>query len=129
MPELKTKVLAVDDIEACLDEVREALQLDAEVTCAPAGKQALNCIRANVGEPFKLILLDFHMPEMNGLEVLEEIRTIKGYEKTAVVLLTTATNPDLMKRATQLGAIAWIVKPPSARALKLLVKQVQIDAN
>ena len=56
-----------------------------------------------------LILLDVHMPRMNGLEFLERLAT----RATAppVIMLTADGQPELIRRAKALGARAWIVKP------------------
>ena len=121
----RPKVLAVDDSGTVLHKISEALGGDAEVTCARSGRQALECLQRADDGPFGLILLDVHMPGMDGLELLTEIRKIRAYETTTVAFLTTESSKEQKSRGKELGAIAWIVKPFSAHALQTVLKRVQ----
>ncbi len=58
-----------------------------------------------------LILLDIKMPLMNGFEVLKEIKTNDKYKAIPVVVLTTTSLSEDIKKAMELGANDYIVKP------------------
>jgi len=58
-----------------------------------------------------LVVLDVNMPNMGGMEFLENIRAKNEYASLPVVMLTTEGQPQLMRRAKALGAKGWIVKP------------------
>ncbi len=58
-----------------------------------------------------LILLDIKMPLMNGFEVLKEIKTNDKYKAIPVVILTTTSLSEDIKKAMELGANDYIVKP------------------
>jgi two-component system, chemotaxis family, chemotaxis protein CheY len=53
-----------------------------------------------------LVICDINMPRMNGLEFLENVR-----QGLPVLMLTTEAQPELIQRATALGAKGWIMKP------------------
>ncbi len=58
-----------------------------------------------------LVLLDIKMPLMNGFEVLQKIKTSQDYKTIPVVILTTTSLSEDIKRAMELGANDYIVKP------------------
>ena len=57
----------------------------------------------------KLIMLDIHMPNMNGLELLERLRALGT--TIPVIVLTAEAEPEVIRRAKELGARAWLIKP------------------
>jgi two-component system, response regulator len=59
----------------------------------------------------KLILLDIHMPKVNGIEVLEKIKSEDATRKTPVVILTSSKEDPDIKKCYNLGANSYIVKP------------------
>jgi two-component system, response regulator len=59
----------------------------------------------------KLILLDIHMPRVNGIEVLEKIKSEDVTRKIPVVILTSSKEDPDIKRCYNLGANSYIVKP------------------
>jgi two-component system response regulator len=83
------------------------------------GEEALDFIFAtgkyadsrSVNHTPKLILLDIHMPKVNGIEVLEKIKSMDATRKTPVVILTSSKEDPDIKRCYNLGANSYIVKP------------------
>ena len=65
----------------------------------------------NVNHTPKLILLDIHMPKVNGIEVLEKIKSNEQTKNTPVVILTSSKEDPDIKRCYNLGANSYIVKP------------------
>jgi two-component system response regulator len=83
------------------------------------GEEALDFIFAtgnyaasrNVNHTPKLILLDIHMPKVNGIEVLEKIKSSEATKATPVVILTSSKEDPDIKKCYNLGANSYIVKP------------------
>jgi CheY-like chemotaxis protein len=97
------KLLVVDDNAINLTLFRHLLQKleGAEVECIDDPKAALDWCAANDPD---LILLDYMMPEVNGLEFIERLRLIPGRADVPVVMVTADTESDVRHRALQLGA-------------------------
>lgn len=99
-------ILVVDDNSINLNLAKVTLNETYKVTLVNSGSQALNFL---TGHTCDLILLDINMPEMDGFEVLKEL---KQREITIpVVFLTGETDPASESRCIQEGAYDIIAKP------------------
>jgi PAS domain S-box-containing protein len=80
---------------------------------AEGGRQALAALHeaAAEGEPYPLVLLDGHMPEMDGFALAEQIRRSPELAGTTVLMLTSAGQPEDVARCQQLGVAAYLMKP------------------
>lgn len=114
------EVLVVDDSEEdaalTLDALRSAAP-DATVLRLTDGQQALHFICATdgyagraAGLP-KLVLLDLHMPGMDGIAVLQALRARPDLQQLPVVLWTSNSNTLFIEQGLQAGASAYHVKP------------------
>lgn len=113
------RVLTVDDSAVARRQVREALQTAGIDVCeAGEGVEALWRARQ---ERFDLVLTDLHMPTMDGLQLIRELRKTPGYEQTPVYVLTSDGCRERLVEGRAAGATAWIVKPPN---MPLLVDAV-----
>jgi two-component system chemotaxis response regulator CheY len=113
------RVLTVDDSSVSRRQIRNALEgAGINVSEAAEGVEALWRARQ---QPFDLVLTDIHMPTMDGLEFIRELRKSPGYEQTPVYVLTSDGSRDRLAEGRAAGATAWIVKPPN---LPLLVEAV-----
>lgn len=106
---MKKTILIVDDSES----IRKLVQFNLNnagynVMVANNGKEALTCFN---GENIHLLLTDLHMPVMNGMDLIREVRKIKTYKHIPILFLTTETQISLKKEAKESGATGWIVKP------------------
>lgn len=108
------------------EEINRALyQLQLErmghrvVLCAD-GKQVWEQLNSN---RFDLLLLDLHMPELSGEEILQRI-SAKAELKLPVVVLTANVLPEEQLKCEQLGAAAYLVKPVSGKQLHETIAQV-----
>lgn len=113
------RVLVVDDSGVARRQLREAIEGAGLAVCeASEGLEALSRARQ---QRFDLILTDLHMPTMDGLELIRELRKCPGYEHTPVYVLTSDGCRERLAEGRAVGATAWIVKPPN---LTLLVNAV-----
>lgn len=105
---MSKKVLIVDDSASVRREVKAALE-DFEVLEASDGLAGAETIEEC--DDIGLVICDINMPKMNGIDMLERIQSTAANDSLKVVMLTTEGQPALIKRARELGAKGWIVKP------------------
>lgn len=101
-------VLVVDDSGMNLRVAMNILKDDFDVACANSGEAAFKMIEKRVPD---LILLDLHMPGMNGFEVMERLNADPVYKDIPVILLTADENRENEVRGFELGAMDFITKP------------------
>lgn len=121
------KILIVDDSDIIRLQVQQALtELGHEVIEAIDGQDGYE--KASSNRNIDLIIADFNMPALSGLEMCKKIRTIDEYAAVTVIILTTETSPELRARCREVGIRYWIVKPVVAEPFKQAVSKV-IDSN
>ncbi|MCR5627952.1 MAG: response regulator [Lachnospiraceae bacterium] len=103
-------ILIVDDAEVNRLILRNMLEDDYDLLEAVDGEDALNNIEANK-EQLDLILLDIHMPKMNGIEVLKELSRRWWKEDIPVIIISAENEESSIVRAYKLGALDYIPRP------------------
>lgn len=107
--ENKALILVVDDIPVNLLLVKSQLRFSRyDVITAPSGREALELIDERHPDA---ILLDIMMPEMDGFEVLEAIRSNPETEKLPVIMLTSLSEMEYHNNAEAKGANGYLTKP------------------
>ncbi len=114
-----------DDITACEHArmVLKSVGIDAEyVTC---GKDALEMFRNQNGSlpPFNLLLVDWKMPAMDGIELTSHIRKLPGNDDITIIL-TTYNWYEIMEKALLAGVNAFLAKPLFAGSIKEEIKKI-----
>jgi putative two-component system response regulator len=112
-------VLLVEDDEANLDILVEALGDSYEVSVATDGESALNAVDES---PPDLILLDILMPGMDGYEVCRRLKQTPRHADIPVVFLTALTEIKNKTRGFELGAVDYITKPFEMLEVKARVR-------
>src|SRR5437016_516022 len=101
------RVLIVDDEQSICDVLSISLKKEGYLVAAETNpRRALERIKR---EPFDLILQDLKMPEMDGIDLLREVKKIR--EETVVIIMTAYTTWDRAVEAMRLGAYDYIKKP------------------
>ena len=116
------RVLVVDDepnIVLSLEFLMRRAGFEVEV--ARDGAEALTALE---GRPPDLLLLDVMMPELDGFEVCERIRSNPAWAKAKIVMLTAKGREVERERGLSLGADAYVTKPFSTRDLVEQVKRM-----
>jgi PAS domain S-box-containing protein len=109
VPEKRIKILMVDDTPENLVSLEAALSgLGEELVAAQSGKEAL---RHLLHDDFAAILLDVRMPEMDGFETAELIRSRPRSRQTPIIFLTGYKNEEHLFRGYDLGAVDFLFKP------------------
>lgn len=105
------KALIIDDSRAMrliLGRILE--QFGYQICAASNGRDALNLL-GRESPKIDVMLVDWNMPEMNGLEFVKAIRKHPGYLSVPLMMVTTETEADQMIAALDAGANEYVMKP------------------
>ncbi len=116
------KILAVDDSVSMRQMVRYTLQgAGYEVVQACDGVEALELARASIAD---LVLTDVHMPRMDGIDLVRELRALPTYKFVPMLILTTESSQEKKADGKRAGATGWIVKPFNPEQLLSTIAKV-----
>ncbi|WP_171012640.1 MULTISPECIES: response regulator [unclassified Sphingomonas] len=117
------KVMVVDDQTSMRAMIRRALQDLGfkDVRDKPSAQEALAAIKS---DRVHLIISDYNMPEMDGLQFLEAVRTDAVIGKTVFIMLTGSSDKEIVQKAAALGVNNYVVKPFAPAALKEKIERV-----
>lgn len=117
------KILIVDDDELTIGVIRLLLQSGgySNLLSTCDDTQALNILRA---ERPDVVLLDIHMPHISGLSLLEALRQDPWLSRTAVIMLTAATDRESKLHALNAGATDFLSKPVHSGELLARVRNI-----
>lgn len=102
-------VLVVDDHATNRDMLARRLKRDGHATVAAEnGRQALEILQT---QPFDVVLLDIKMPEMNGYQVLQQIKADPAVRDLPVIMISALDELDSVVRCITLGAADYLLKP------------------
>jgi two-component system CheB/CheR fusion protein len=114
--------LILDDSEDTITVLEQLLKLGgANVTTATDGAEAL---RLASERNFDVVLSDISMPEMDGYEFLQRLRTIQGRERVPVIAITGFGRPDDVERIRAAGFYSHLTKPLNLAALAGVLEQL-----
>ncbi|WP_419758501.1 response regulator [Acidisoma sp.] len=117
-------ILLVDDSSTLLMSMASVLERSGfAVTKATSGEDGVQKIRAAPG-PFALIITDYNMPGINGVEMIRLARKLPNARFTPILLLTTESEQRKRDDAKAAGATGWLVKPVPSDKLLQAIKQV-----
>lgn len=115
------KILIADDSKTILKMINKYLtDANHEVTKAEDGREALEIFKNQQGA-FDIIITDINMPNLNGMELSEKIRTGEINSQIPIIVLSTEESDKIKEEGKKVGVSAWIVKPPKE---ELLLKAV-----
>lgn len=116
-------VLIVDDSATMRMSVKTTLEINGlSVETASDGVEALG--KLNGGLKPDLIITDVNMPNMDGLELIRNVRQLPGFRFTPILTLTTESQAQKRDEGRKLGATGWLVKPVLGPDLIKVIKQV-----
>ncbi len=119
------KILVVDDEQIVRESLANWLKEDGyQVETAESGPQALERIQS---ASFHIVLLDLKMPEMNGIQVLQEIK--KNFSDIEVIIMTAYGSIHTAVEAIKEGAFDYIVKPFDPEEVGLLIRKILDHKN
>jgi len=102
-------ILIVDDFENTIFVTALTLETKGyKVYKALSGEAALNILAQNKVD---LIISDYNMPNMNGLELVARVKKLPGLSRIPILILSTETRYDIKEKAFEMGVTSWIKKP------------------
>ena len=108
--ETPMRALVIDDSRAVRIIIRNILrEIGMEVVEAGNGREALEQLQQN--PDVELVLVDWNMPEMNGLDFIRAVRSQRAYDAVRIVMVTTETESEQVDRALKAGANEYLMKP------------------
>lgn len=120
VPNSKMRVLIVDDDASMASYLTSYLsRRNFEASTAASGEEAIRMFR--VSDPH-LVLLDVAMSGIDGIQTLERIKQIKP--DVSVIMISAQNNPDVIFRASKLGADDYLLKPFEPKELDLRINKV-----
>ena len=110
------RALVIDDSRTVRIILRQALaEAGLEVAEAANGREGLDQLRAH--EDVGIVLVDWNMPVMNGLEFVQAVRAQRAYDPVRIMMVTTETEQEQVMRALDAGANEYLMKPFSKEVL------------
>jgi adenylate cyclase len=121
MAQSRPRILIVDDVDDNVFTLERRLRqfLDPEITTAENGRVALQHLCA---QPVDLVLLDVQMPEMDGLAVLDRMKSDMSLRDVPVIMVSAVDDLDTVLRCIKLGADDYVQKPFNADLLRARVE-------
>ena len=117
-----TRVLVIDDSSVIRKVARRILEgLSLEIAEADSGAAALEACEADMPDG---VLLDWNMPEMDGLAVLKALRKLPGGDKPKILFCTTENDLAHIAKARQAGADDTMMKPFDKEVLRVKMAAV-----
>jgi two-component system chemotaxis response regulator CheY len=104
------RALVIDDsrtVRAIIGKILRELGMD--VAEAGDGREGLEQLRQLPG--VELVLVDWNMPEMNGLEFIQAVRSERALDPVRILMVTTETEQEQVIRALDAGANEYLMKP------------------
>ncbi|SEI42276.1 Response regulator receiver domain-containing protein [Dyadobacter koreensis] len=126
MDENKTVHLADDDEDdrMLLREAFEEANPGVNVVESENGRELIDNIKNSDDLSDTVVVMDMNMPQMNGLEAIEAMKSDPELAEIPTVMLSTSDNPELAKKALEAGADEFITKPNNFRALIDIAKRI-----
>jgi len=125
----KIKILVLDDEPNITNLVSSILELEGyESLKANTAKEALEILDKN-WKDIKVMICDYRMPEMNGLEFIKKIRQNPLYNNIDILMLTATDTYETIKQSTLLGVKDYIIKPFDPQEIIEAIERVLNSRN
>lgn len=109
-------VLVIDDSHTVRSIIGKILRDEGlEVVEAANGREGLEQLDRT--PDVELVLVDWNMPVMNGLDFIKAVRAQRAYDRVRIVMVTTETEQEQVLRALEAGANEYVMKPFSKEIL------------
>lgn len=125
---LNARILVVDDMQSLREVLKVYLRRLGynNLTDAQDGQMAYQLlIASNTSQrPIELVICDWNMPKMNGLELLKVVRAVEAFKKLPFLMLTTESEKAKVLEAIASGVSNYLVKPVAETTLREKMRMV-----
>ncbi len=104
-----------DDVELLRDALNNS-NVEHTMQVINNGGTASVFLKTNTQLP-DVIVMDLNIPKVHGMDVLREVRASSPYNNVPVIILTTSSSPEDRKKALELGADEFLIKPTTSQGL------------
>ena len=123
----ETRILLVEDTDITRAIVKKMLEKMGfkRITESSNGAQAWGEIQRGVetNSPFRVVIADWNMPEMNGMDLLKKVQGTPAMKSAPFIMLTSNTDKDQVVEAIKAGVSLYLAKPFPASALERKLKE------
>ena len=123
MADTNMRILVVDD-SPTIRELTKIFLKDLEFTNVEEAADGSNALEKLKSEVFDLVITDWNMPQLSGLDLLKAIRADDKMRKIPVLMVTSVDEKDNVIQAVQAGINDYILKPFSAEVLKNKIDKI-----
>lgn len=113
---MAVKIMIADDHSMIREGLKNLLELDGDIEVIAEAEDGEDCLKRLVTVKPDVLLLDINMPKKNGLEVLQELKSLKW--KLKVLVLTVHNEIEYLLRAVDIGVSGYILKDSESSELK-----------
>lgn len=125
---MSKRVMIVDDSAAMRSFIISALQEAGDVECVEA-RSGFDALKELPRGTYDVLISDINMPDINGLELLHFIKGNDTYRAIPVLIISTESKEEDLRRARAMGADGYLTKPFSADALREAVDRLTGGAD
>ena len=118
----KIRVMIADDHSMVREGIMNLLELDENLDVVGFAKDGVDCIRKIPELNPDVLLLDINMPNMNGIEVLQELHERRS--KVKVIMLTIHNEGEYILKAVDIGCAGYVLKDSDSNMLKKAIYTV-----
>ncbi|MCX7758895.1 MAG: response regulator [bacterium] len=121
------KIMVVDDDPNIVELVRKILDLEGYQSIGANGSKDALVILDEYWKDISVIICDYMMPEMDGLELVRNIRKNPLYNDIKIIMLTAIDTFDIIKQSMVLGVKDYIVKPFDPQEVINAIERIKDD--
>lgn len=118
----KSKILVVDDVEINLQLIVNILKFGDQDYEIITSNNAIDACKIAEKDLPDLILMDWEMPKMSGIEAIKYLKNIESTKEIPILMVTAYSSPELVEEAFEAGAIDYLKKPVNASELRSRIK-------
>jgi len=114
--------LIVDDSETTRSFIKSLIEDVAEIDVLEASS-GFEAFRVLPGRSIDIIFVDINMPDINGIELINFLKTNDLYKKIPIIIISTERSKEDMSKGMALGAFAYLAKPVNPDELREVTKK------